>query len=74
MKSRGFVALALALCLLLAPQRSEALTIAKYEPGYSIAQVVDRSVIAVHGTVVAKDFVYRANVKPTFTTDINHWC
>lgn len=70
MKSRGFVALALALCLLLAPQRSEGLTFEKYEPGFSIAQVVDDSEIVVLGKIVERQFVYRPETDAGFTTDI----
>ena len=43
---------------------------AQYEPGFSVAQVTDVSAIVCVGRVVAKEFVFRENVSPTFTTDI----
>ena len=70
MKLRSIVILAMVLCVLCVPMTSEALSMAKYEPGFSVAQVVDASVVVVVGRVVETDFVYRANVSPTYTTDI----
>lgn len=66
---KRFVVVGLTICLLCFANRLEAL-MAEYEPGFSVAQVTDVSTIVCVGRVVAKEFVFRENVSPPFTTDI----
>ena len=56
------------LLVLCFPVVSDALSLGKYKPGFSIAQVVDDSDLVLLGRVIEVQFT------GNFTTDINHWC
>ena len=70
MKFRGIATLAFVLGVLCLPTISEGLLLAEYEPGFSIAQVVDDSEIVVLGQIIKREFVYRPETDAGFTTDI----
>lgn len=65
----GFVCLTVVLSVLCLP-RVYGLSMPPYEKGYSIANVVKDSDLIVYGRVVKKEFVFREDLRPQFTTDI----
>ena len=52
------------------PSISQGLLLEGYEPGFSVAQVVDDSEIVVLGQIIKTEFVYRPETDAGFTTDI----
>ena len=69
MQLKRWLALIFVLFILFVSQ-SFASTIMPYKPGHSIANVMADSEVVFVGRVTNTEFVYRANNKPQFTTDI----
>ena len=71
MKSRGFVALAVVISLAFVLCLSNAFSWPnKYKQGFALSEMIKSSDLVVVGRVAEKEFVYRENLAPKFTTDI----
>ena len=71
MKSRGFVTVAVVISLAFVFCLSNAFSwSAKYKQGFALSRMIKSSDLVVVGRVAEKDFVYRANIRSKFTTDI----
>ena len=71
MNPRGFVALAVVISLTCVFCLSNAFSwSAKYKQGFALSRMIKSSDLVVIGRVAEKEFVYRANIRSKFTTDI----
>ena len=70
MNSKRFTLLPMLAVMTLFPYLLEAAYMSGFSPGFNIRNLVKHTDLIVYGTVVEKEFVFRANTTPQYTTDI----